>query len=191
MKSIFIILLLFTSFDLLACSCGTVSKIDEEAVGKAKDIFIGRVLKIEPFNNRSRKITFQLSVRLKTDSSTQITILTGLGDADCGLSLKEGQEWYVFTYNYDGMSWAGLCGRSALLSEHSIQNSNKKYYRQAVKEYNKQRKRALKEINFIKRETAANIGFRQHGLLKKCSSDYLYSTTERRLSGNFPNIHAA
>jgi hypothetical protein len=109
---------------------------------------------------RSRKITFKLTERLKTDSITQITVLTGLGDADCGLNFKEGQDWYVFTYDNNGNSWAGLCGRTALLSEHSIQNSNKKYNRQAVKNYRKHRKRANKEIKFIKQH-AANISFVQ------------------------------
>lgn len=151
MKSILISFLLFISYDLFACTCGSIPKIDKQAVVNAKDIFIGKVIRIESNDNQSTKITFQIAERLKTDSTAQISIFTGLDGADCGLNIKEGQEWYIFTSNVNGKSWAGLCSRSALLSEHSIPPNSyrKKYYRQAVRQYKRDKARAQREIKFI------------------------------------------
>lgn len=128
-----------------------MSKIAKESVANAEDIFIGKVIKIETDENQSRKIIFQISQRLKTGSTPQISIFTGLGGADCGLNIKKGQEWYIFTSKFNGKSWAGLCGRSALLSEHSIPTNSyrKKYYREAVRQYKRDKTRALSEIKFI------------------------------------------
>jgi len=126
-------------------------KIDKESVVEAEDIFIGKVIGIETKDNLSRKITFQILQRLKTNSTAQISVFTGLGGADCGLNIKEGQQWYIFTSNINGKSWAGLCSRSALLSKHSIPTNpyRKKYYKKAVRQYKRDKARAFGEIKFI------------------------------------------
>lgn len=151
MKSILISILLLVSYDLIACDCESIPKIDKKSVANAEDIFIGKVIKIETNDNHSRKITFQISQRLKIDSTAQISVFTGLGGADCGLNIKEGQEWYIFASNFNGKAWAGLCSRSALLSEHSIPPNSyrKKYYREAIQQYKRNKARALSEIEFI------------------------------------------
>ena len=153
MKVFFFLILLLNFSDLSACSCATLTKLTKEEIISANNVFIGKVVSVDSFDNTSRKVIFQISERLKTDSLLQITIYTGKGGADCGLSIKEGEKWYIFTYSYNNHSWASLCGRSALLSEHSISpNSiNHKYHRLAVRNYKRNKHRAESEIQFIRK----------------------------------------
>jgi hypothetical protein len=134
MKPLLILLLIpFVTVSTLACSCIQLPKISNEEIKNAKNIFIGVVLKVEEVDNRSRKVTLQIIESFKTDSINQITILTGIGGADCGLYFSVGQKWYVFAHNSGNEVWASLCGRSALLSKKKY---NKHAYRRAKQEIN-------------------------------------------------------
>jgi len=154
MKTVLILLFSLIYSDLLACSCSSlIPRINKRAITNAKDIFIGKVIKIEQNDSHSKRIVFQIVEALKTDSATTISVFTGLGGGDCGLTVEEGQEWYIFSYEENAQAWAGICGRSALLSEPSISPNpySNKHEKQAIRYYNKSKIRAKREINFVRK----------------------------------------
>lgn len=152
-SSFFISLLLFTSSHLIACSCKPLSKINDEEISKAKDIFIGKVLTVEEVDGSIQKIVFQVIERLKTTDSTQVEVINGWSAGVCGLNVKPGQEWYIFTSEYADKSWVTLCGRNALLSSPSYSENefSNRQLRRYMRQYNKAKSRAKKEIRYIKK----------------------------------------
>lgn len=161
MKKLFIIFIIIisSSTNIYACSCGELSKLDIEEYHNAGEVFVGRVLSvIENKENWEVEITFEVIEQLKpTETKKKITIRTAFGGTMCGISAEIGERWYVFANNNDkGQLRAGLCGRSVNLDkkfkikELGIQYAylGKKYWRKNKRRYKKE-KRFIKKANKI------------------------------------------
>ena len=151
---IFIILLLST-LETLACSCGELDPISKSDYESAGEIFIGRVTKIEEDRENWKKtVIFEIIDQLKTDKQAkEITVLTALDVGACGLSVKEGDKWYIFTYHNDKKELvAGLCGRSVNLDKKfRIKHYGLKYAYLEKRAWKKDYRRYKKEKKFINR----------------------------------------
>jgi hypothetical protein len=155
MKYFLLSTLSFFDFTIcVACSCEKLQKISSSEVENASHIFIGRVIKSAVFE-QGRQFTFHVTTKLKPGIADTVEIRTGFGGSDCGLNMQDGQEWYIFAYDGEGKHWSGLCGRSALLSGIPSHGTtiNKEYRRAELRSYNTNKRRALKEIKFIRKFT--------------------------------------
>ena len=148
-------IILFTSTGSIACSCGELYPISKSDYESSGEIFIGRVTKIvEDRGNWKKTVTFEVIDQLKTNQQAkEITISTAFDGGACGLSVKEGDKWYIFTYQNDNKELvAGLCGRSVNLDKKfRIKDYGLKYAFLEKRAWKKDFRRYKKEKRFIKR----------------------------------------
>jgi hypothetical protein len=158
----FIILTLLTCWasDLRACDCGSLDKISAVDFEKAGEIFIGKAIRGEEEPDGLLKaVTFEVEEQLKpTESKREITIWTARDEAACGLSIKVGDKWYIFSYyNGNGQLCAGFCGRSVNLGKkYRIRDYGFKYAFLEKMSWKKDIKRYRHEKRFIRKLTTAS-----------------------------------
>jgi len=156
-KQKFIILTILTlwTIDSFACSCGELEKISSDDYKKAGEIFIGKVIDVTENREQWEKtVTFEIIDQLKpTENKKQITILTALDGAACGLSTNVGDKWYIFSYyNDNGQLRAGLCGRSVHLDKKfKAKDYGLKYAYLEKRAWKKKVKRYRQEKRFIRK----------------------------------------
>lgn len=146
-----ICILLAVSFNSLACSCAQLGEISQEEVDKTDVIFTGKATKVE-INRETYKrvITFEVEMVLKGEKSTQeFIVVTSLDGSSCGLDVEEGEEWFVFANENDGVYRTNMCTRSSKISKpqldkkvlgREIYKSEKKNFRLKRKQFKKDRK---------------------------------------------------
>lgn len=91
------IIIISSSTNIYACSCGGLSKLGIEEYHNTGELFVGRVLSvIENKENWEVEITFEVIEQLKpTETKKEITIRTAFGGAMCGISAEIGGKWYI------------------------------------------------------------------------------------------------
>ena len=151
--SIISIFLLALTTNLIACDCKGLSIITKEDYDQAGEIFIGRVIKIEEYKDEWKKaVTFEVIEPLKPlEEIKQITVWTAFDAAACGLSVHEGEKWYIFAdkNNKNELS-ADLCGRSVHLNKKfNIRLryfSEKRIWKREIHRFKKEKK-FIQQIN--------------------------------------------
>ncbi len=113
-----IILLFQLRTSLVACNCADLKPLKRQEFKKAGLVFIGKVLRIDYNEQENKKnITFEVKEWLKGNERTsKVIISTASYSASCGLSITEGESWYIFVDQEDNNSfYVGRCGRSVQL----------------------------------------------------------------------------
>ncbi|WP_026135817.1 hypothetical protein [Nafulsella turpanensis] len=114
MKLTLLLIFLLSIQSATACDCGTTPTIAESH--QSSDlIFVGEVLSIEPFDLTEIKrldelpqlyskqvIRFKISQIIKGNPASEVAIITGLGDGDCGFGFKKGVSYLVYAHE-DGL----------------------------------------------------------------------------------------
>lgn len=151
------ILLIFGATETFACGCNGLKKINSTDYNDAGEIFIGRVISVvENREKWEKEVTFEVIDKLKpTEEKKEITITTGFDVGSCGLSINEGDKWYVFaSVSNKGLLYAGLCGRSLHLDKRfKIRDYGIKYAFLEKRAWRKKHKRVRKEKQFIRQKT--------------------------------------
>ena len=154
MKKLLILTVLtqIATFTAMACSCGKLDKLTREKLTAEQIAFVGRVIEVAYIDDYSMKTTFELEENLMNlKLSETITIWSG---RDCEPHFIPGEQWYIFPNFYEGNHWSGLCSRSAQVTNRTIpENPYKdKYRRQAQCDFNKNQRRAQREIRWLRKE---------------------------------------
>ena len=113
---------MFLSWQVDACSCIFIKKIDFNQFNYYQLIFKGTVLSVSKNQDEWKKI-----VRVVVNKSYKgqrqhdtLTIRTGFDGASCGLHFEPGQTWLIYAYNQKGVLSTGLCTRSKQLKFNPI-----------------------------------------------------------------------
>src|SRR5216117_3188514 len=77
-----------------ACEC-LQPKPPIEALNESKAVFSGKVTEIES-DDSGKTLTIDVDRAWKGISNNSVTVVTGLGDADCGFPFQEGKDYLVF-----------------------------------------------------------------------------------------------
>jgi 5-hydroxyisourate hydrolase-like protein (transthyretin family) len=109
-----------------ACQCAG-SRPPCEAYWDASAVFVGTVtfsttttIKQGDFEPTKRLVRFQVDRQLRGVEGTEVEVLTGLGDADCGYGFRLGGQYLVYAYrNEEKLLSTSICTRTRLLSESS------------------------------------------------------------------------
>ncbi|MBI2572815.1 hypothetical protein HYV86_03070 [Candidatus Woesearchaeota archaeon] len=119
---LYLFCILVTSSIALACSCIQPGS-PQESLDQATAVFVGKVIEIQPpilplSSTDPIKVTFEVSQVWKGDITQTTIVKTAQDSASCGYLFELGQEYIVYTYDYnqDGDLATGLCTRTALLS---------------------------------------------------------------------------
>ncbi|HET8860330.1 hypothetical protein [Marivirga sp.] len=153
MKKLFIliILTLVATFNILACSCGKLDKLSKNMLTDEQIAFVGRVFEVTYVDDYTMKTTFKLEENLMNlELSDTIKIWSG---RDCEPHFISGEKWYIFPNLHKTKYWSGLCSRSAQLTDRIIPDNpyKKRYSRQAQRDFNKNQRRAKREIKFLRK----------------------------------------
>ena len=118
-------LLLFAfAVQAVACSCAGPQR-PCEAYGDASALFVGTVTfstttKIKEYGSEFTRRLVRLHVDrpLKNVEASDVEILTGLGEADCGFGFRLGGQYLVYAYGDDKKKLqTSICTRTRLLSD--------------------------------------------------------------------------
>lgn len=96
-----------------ACSCAEQPSVEDE-FEQSKAVFSGKVIAVK--ENRSvngslaKSVLFDVSKTWKGVNETQVIIITGVSDGDCGIDFIVGEEYLVYA------SESTMYGESALVS---------------------------------------------------------------------------
>jgi hypothetical protein len=140
------------TYSVIACSCSKPDRLSKKMLTEAQIAFIGRVIEVTYIDDYTMKTTFKLEENLMNmELSYTVTIWSG---RDCEPHFISGEKWYVFPNLYEDKQWSGLCSRSAQLTDRTIpENPYKdKYRRQAQRAFNKNQRRAYREIKFLRKK---------------------------------------
>jgi hypothetical protein len=143
---------LITTVNVLACSCGKLDKLSKSMLTDEQIAFVGIVIEVIYIDDYTMKTTFKQEENLmKKELSDTITIWSG---RDCKSHFISGDKWYVFPNFYEDKYWSGLCSRSAQLTDRTIPENPYKdrYQRQAQRDFNKNQRRAKREIKFLRKK---------------------------------------
>lgn len=125
--------LLFISLSLqvLACSCRPPSPLTIEEFLNADLVFEGKIVKVETDKEGHMKtITFDITKNYKTPKRmTTVAITTAGSSAACGLTVEEGQAWYIWANKNEesGAYSAGICSRSLQMADDVSERYYKRY----------------------------------------------------------------
>lgn len=108
-----------------ACSCELPSSKDsvrkqvKVAKKKAHVVFAGEVLEItEPVSKNFLLVKMRVKSSWKGAEDTEIVIVTGKGNGDCGYPFTVGQKYLVYAYQTtNGQLSTNVCQRTTLLSD--------------------------------------------------------------------------
>lgn len=109
--------------EVSACSCAESPSVEEE-LERSNAVFSGKVISVREKRslngNVSKLVLFEVTNTWKGVEQSQIMITTGLGDGDCGIDFKEGEEYLVYAHEstmYGAKSLvSGICDRTNKLS---------------------------------------------------------------------------
>ena len=96
-----------------ACSCAEAS--EAEQYENAATVFSGVVKDILTVG-MSRSVDFEVDQFWKGDTGKNITVTTGLSDADCGFNFKIGEAYKLYASGGGKLS-TGICSGTMLLAE--------------------------------------------------------------------------
>lgn len=105
-----------------ACQCaGTQPPC--EAYWNASAVFVGTVtfstttkIKESDFESTRRLVRFHVDRQLRGVDASDVEVLTGLGEADCGYGFRLGGQYLVYAYgNNEKMLSTSICSRTRLL----------------------------------------------------------------------------
>lgn len=148
-----LITVLFLAANTIACSCAQKGELTKEDVEKTDLIFTGKAVKVElDRQNYKRIITFEVKKVLKGKESTEeYTIVTNLDGSSCGLGVEEGEEWFVFATESNGVFRTNMCSRSTKISKPVLDKKTlgKAIYKAEKKNFKVKRKQFKKERKFI------------------------------------------
>ncbi|MBD2714564.1 hypothetical protein KBK19_05920 [Microvirga sp. STR05] len=141
-----------------ACQCKGLKKLRKAELLNAESVFIGRVISVDSADSWNRVVVLEVIDNLKKDGRKKMSILTGGGMGDCGLPIKAGQEWYIFTQTIEGKVAATICGRSMLLNDSLASISNMHGYDNFLFEkYSDNVRRVAEEIKYIRRKYSTTV----------------------------------
>jgi len=98
-----------------ACEC-LQPKPPIQALNESKAVFSGTVTAIKS-GDSGKTATIDVERAWKGISNDTVTVITGLGDADCGFPFQEGKEYLVYSHDVEGPLYASACSRTTPLSE--------------------------------------------------------------------------
>jgi 5-hydroxyisourate hydrolase-like protein (transthyretin family) len=119
------VIFLFTfATQAVACSCAGPQR-PCEAYGDASTVFVGTVtfstttkIKEAGFEFTKRLVRLHVDRPLRNIEASEVEILTGLGDADCGYGFRLGGQYLVYAYGDDKKTLStNICTRTRPLSE--------------------------------------------------------------------------
>lgn len=100
-----------------ACSCVRPEPVNE-SVAQATAVFAGRVIDIEPVDNRRIEVDFDVETVWKGATTSTISIYTAPNSAMCGYSFEEGRSYLVYAHQRQGtLLQVSQCSRTNLLSQ--------------------------------------------------------------------------
>lgn len=106
-----------------ACTCAGPGQ-PCEAYGDAAAIFVGTVtfgssikVKEGDFEFTQRLVRLHVDRPLKNVQTSDIEVVTGLGDSDCGFGFRLGGQYLVYAYSHQGRLGTSICTRTRLLSD--------------------------------------------------------------------------
>ncbi|MEQ8417697.1 MAG: hypothetical protein RIF36_20025 [Imperialibacter sp.] len=146
-----IVLIQLGTYSVIACSCSKPDRLSKKMLTEEQIVFIGRVIEVSYIDDYTMKTTFELEENLTyMELSDTVTIWSG---RDCEPHFISGERWYVFPNLYEDKHWSGLCSRSAQLTDRTIpENPYKDRYRRlAQRDFNKNQRRAQREIKFLRK----------------------------------------
>lgn len=108
--------------EVYACSCAPPGTPLEER-DMSDFVFAGEVLRIDTVIVETypwRSVRFRVQRLWKGPDSTQVDVLTGMNDADCGFPFEVGEKYLVYAWTYayeDGEAFnTNICSRTNVLS---------------------------------------------------------------------------
>lgn len=134
--SVLSLTLMFVALGLqvIACSCRPPAPLTMEEFLNADLVFEGKALSVETDKEQGMKvITFEVTKAHKTPrGTTKIEVTTAGNSAACGLTIEEGQNWYIWARKNEetGAYSSGICSRSLYLAE----DASKKYFQRYEEE---------------------------------------------------------
>ena len=108
----------------VACSCAGPQR-PCEAYGDAAAVFVGTVnfstttkIKEGEYEFTKRKVRFHIDRALRNVEATDVEVLTGLGDPDCGYGFRLGGQYLVYAYSDNNKTLhTSICSRTRPISE--------------------------------------------------------------------------
>ncbi len=113
-----LILILILTIQVIACSCKNFSTpFTIKDYNNSELIISGKAIKVTINENetvdRQRQIEFQIDEVYKGKITLKnVMIYTSLGDASCGLYVRENEEWVIWAYLQNNVISTNLCTRS-------------------------------------------------------------------------------
>lgn len=151
--AILLLTLMLSTWDVHACKCDALSRISARDVEQAQLIVVATCISIEIDEaNNSRIMVFQVDRNLKKeDELNEIRVVTPMEKKNCGLDVKEGEEWFLWGYRIGDQLQTSQCTRSVRLTSISYEGSDlpSRTLRKREKAFNKGVKRYRKERRFI------------------------------------------
>jgi hypothetical protein len=103
-----------------ACSCMAPGTPLEE-LNRSDAVFAGKVIDIDKgFMDYTYKVTFEVQDSWKGIEAQEITLQTGQDSAMCGYPFEVNKTYLVYADQLEGELTAGLCSRTALLSNEDF-----------------------------------------------------------------------
>ncbi len=99
----------------LACSCAPLPE-PQQARDQAAAVFTGTVLGITQEGNL-RLVRLRVEESWKGVRCGEVTVTTGLGDADCGYAFQEGQSYLIYADKQQGKLSTNICTRTKPTAE--------------------------------------------------------------------------
>lgn len=105
-----------------ACSCATPRDVPS-ALRTADAVFTGEVVSVRTISvgrgdmrRQVKRVRLWVNLSWKGVDNGSISVITGMGDADCGFDFRRGESYLVFASRADGGLNTGICGRTAELA---------------------------------------------------------------------------
>ncbi|MFI8380594.1 hypothetical protein [Leeuwenhoekiella sp. NPDC079379] len=110
MKKYLAIILLLTSFKVIACTCAIkkLSEWQKLEIENSECIFIGEVIEVNEFD-----LTYKVKVTESLDGGDKIgTVYTGKNWKYCSPYISETGKWIIYGHMEDGFLQLNMCGIS-------------------------------------------------------------------------------
>ena len=135
----------------LACSCFMPGAVSVDELLESPLVFYGTAIEVEevlsekdesdPFSRtlQERRMVFRIDQWVKGEEDAETVVVTTQGSSSsCGIYVKQGESWVIWTYEYKSKYYTGLCTRSSqvknldkshkrLLKEFQSHKKNKKW----------------------------------------------------------------
>lgn len=110
-----LLLSLLAAKPAFACSC-IEPPPPQEAAQQAAAVFTGTVISVTQVGNQ-QEVRIRVEQVWKGAKCGEITILTPLDEAACGISFQSGQSYLVYAERQQGKLSTNLCSRTNLTSQ--------------------------------------------------------------------------